>query len=214
MKNIKNLVIDLGGVMINLNRERCVKAFEQLGLKGADNMLGLYRQEEPFLSIETGRISTAAFYDEIRSLIGRNISDNEIELAFEAFLIDLPVERLKAVREARSAGYRTYMLSNTNGIMYDGWIKRAFRAEGLQVGDYFDGIITSFAEGVCKPDPEIFKTVLRRYALLPSETILLDDSEANCRAAESLGMKSLRIVGSTDLIEALKGIGSSDRFLH
>lgn len=204
---IKNLIIDLGGVMINLDRDRCARKFESLGLHGADHMLGLYRQEEPFLSVETGRISTATFYDEIRSLIGNNITDKEIENAFDEFLIDLPVERLAALRKAREAGFRTYMLSNTNGIMYDGWIKNAFQAEGLRVGDYFDGIVTSFAEGTCKPDPQIFRTVLDRYNLDPAETIMLDDSEANCKAAESLGMQSMRIIDDLDIIAALRKLG-------
>ncbi|WP_303741141.1 HAD family phosphatase [uncultured Duncaniella sp.] len=195
MKSVKNIVIDLGGVMIDLDRERCVRAFVDLGLENADSMLGLYRQEEPFLSIETGRISAGEFYDEIRRRTGRDVSDSAIEGAFDEFLVALPVERLAAIRKLRAAGYRTYMISNTNGVMYDGWIKRAFMQEGLRVGDYFDGIITSFAEGVCKPDAELFETVLRRYGLKAEESVLLDDSEANCEAARRLGMKAVRIIG-------------------
>ena len=195
MKGIKNIVIDLGGVMIDLDRDRCVRAFKSLGLNDVDSMLGLYRQEEPFLSIETGRITVSEFYDELRHRTHTGIGDIEFEKAFDEFLVALPVERLAALRRLRDAGYRTYMISNTNAVMFDGWIKRAFMQEGYRVGDYFDGIVTSFAEGVCKPDPELFMTVLSRYGLDPSETLLLDDSEANCRSAESLGMRSVRIAG-------------------
>lgn len=206
MNKIKNLIIDLGGVMIDLDRDRCVRHFEQLGLSNVNNMLGLYRQEEPFLSIETGRVSAAQFYDHIRGLLADEVTDSEIEEAFDAFLVGLPRERLAALRQAREAGYKTYMLSNTNGIMYDGWIKRAFRSEGLEVGDYFDGIITSFAEGVCKPDVRIFKVVLDRYGLNPDETILLDDSQDNCKAAAGLGIHTLRITPELNLIAALRKI--------
>ena len=193
-------MIDLGGVMIDLDRERCVAAFEGLGLEGVDNMLGLYRQEEPFLSVETGRISTAEFYDRLRKLIGKEVADSDLESAFDAFLVKLPVERLAALRRLREKGYRTYMISNTNAIMFDGWIKRAFMQEGLRVGDYFDGIVTSFAEGVCKPDTELFATVLRRHGLKAEESLLLDDSEANCEAARTLCMKAIRIIGERDFI--------------
>lgn len=206
MKKIRNLIIDLGGVVIDLDRERCVRSFKQIGIDGADKMLGLYRQEEPFLSIETGRISTAAFYDEIRRRSDSNISDTDIEEAFDSFLVDLPATRLAALRRARNSGLRTYMLSNTNGIMYDGWIKNAFRAEGLQAGDYFDGIVTSFAEGVCKPDARIFQTVIDRYNLDPCETLLLDDSEANCEAAERLGINAIRIIGDTTLVSVVESL--------
>lgn len=197
---IKNVVIDLGGVMIDLDRDRCVRAFEKLGISGADSMLGLYKQEEPFLSVETGRISSAEFYDGLRKMTRPDIADVEFEKAFDEFLVALPAERLDALRQMRADGLRLYMISNTNAIMYDGWIKRAFMQQGLHVGDYFDGIVTSFAEGVCKPDPEIFRILLRRYGLTPLETILLDDSEANCESARSLGMQALRIIGDTTIL--------------
>lgn len=186
--------------MIDLDRERCVAAFEGLGLHGVDEMLGLYRQKEPFLSVETGRIPVGEFYDRLRSIIGSHVPDATLGSAFEAFLVCLPVERLAALRRLRSKGYRTFMISNTNAIMYDGWIKRAFMQEGLRVGDYFDGIVTSFAEGVCKPDAELFATVLRRHGLKAEECLLLDDSEANSEAARLLGMKAVRIFGDRDFV--------------
>lgn len=204
MKGIKNVVIDLGGVMIDLDRDRCVRAFERLGLKGVDRMLGLYRQEEPFLSVETGRIPVSEFYDGLRSMTGRDVSDRDFELAFEEFLVALPVERLAALRAMRARGLRLYMISNTNSVMYDGWIKRAFMQEGMRVGDYFDGIVTSFAEGVCKPDPRLFETVLRRYGLEAAESLLLDDSEANCEAARRLGMEAIRIEGGRTLLNVVE----------
>lgn len=204
MKGIKNVVIDLGGVMIDLDRDRCVRAFERLGLKGVDRMLGLYRQEEPFLSVETGRIPVSEFYDGLRRLTGRDVSDRDFELAFEEFLVALPVERLAALRAMRARGLRMYMISNTNSVMYDGWIKRAFMQEGMRVGDYFDGIVTSFAEGVCKPDPRLFETVLRRYGLEASESLLLDDSEANCEAARRLGMEAIRIEAGRTLLNVVE----------
>lgn len=200
MKGIKNVVIDLGGVMINLDRDRCVRAFQSLGLENAGSMLGLYRQEEPFLSVETGRISSAKFYDNLRELTGRPTPDSDFESAFDEFLVDLPVERLAALRRMRAEGKRLYMISNTNAIMFDGWIKRAFMQEGLHVGDYFDGIVTSFAEGVCKPDAALFETVIRRFSLNPAESVLLDDSEANCEAARSLGMQAVRIIGDRTIL--------------
>lgn len=199
MQGLKNIIIDLGGVVIDLDRDRCVRSFEALGLSGVDSMLGLYRQEEPFLSIETGKITAAQFFDNIRKLSDRDLTDVEIERAFVDFLVALPVERLQAMRRLRAAGYRVYMISNTNAVMYDGWISEAFRQEGLRVGDYFDGIITSFAEGVCKPDPAIFERLLGRYSLDPAESLLLDDSEANCEAARRQGMQALRIIGDTTL---------------
>lgn len=209
-KNVKNLIIDLGGVVIRLKRERAVDELISLGIEDADTLLGLYRQEPPFLSLETGEITAGEFYDTLRARAGNSVSDLRWQEAFNAFLVDLPVERLEALRVARKAGFRLFVLSNTNPVMFNSWIARAFRAEGLTINDYFDGVVTSFSEGCCKPDERIFRIVLERYALKPEETVMLDDSEANCRAAEQTGMQSLHIGSdeAPDLIRALELISS------
>lgn len=192
-EKIKNVVFDLGGVVIDLARENAVTEFEKIGLSGAGEFLGLYRQEEPFLGLETGNRTAADVYDALRSMCRPGTTDSDIARAFEAFLVRIPKERLEALRRLRAAGYKVYALSNTNPVMFHGWINREFQQEGLRVRDYFDGIVVSFEEGTCKPDTAIFKTVLNRYALNGNETLMLDDSEANCRAAENAGMNAFRI---------------------
>lgn len=196
ISGIKNIIFDLGGVVINLDRNRAVTALQELGLAEADTLLGLYRQEEPFLGLETGRVEAGEFFDLIRSRCP-GATDAQITCAFDRFLIDIPTERLARLRYIRRAGYRTFVLSNTNPVMYNGWITNAFRGEGLTINDYFDGIVASFQELTCKPDPAIFRILLDRYRLNPGETLMLDDSEANCQAARSVGMQAVRI-GDTD----------------
>lgn len=190
MKKVKNLIFDLGGVVIDLKRENAVAALTALGIKGVDQLLGLYRQEEPFLSLETGRLTSAEFFDEMRRRARAGVTDREIESAFNAFLIGLPVERLRALRSLREDGFKVYGLSNTNAVMFNSWIREAFMQEGLKVNDYFDGLVLSFEEGMCKPDPDLFMTVVNRYGLDPGETVMLDDSRKNCEAAESVGLRS------------------------
>lgn len=193
LKNIDNIIFDLGGVVIDLKRENAVEALQRLGLKDADDMLGLYVQKEPFLDLETGRVTVARFFDFLRNKMHDEITDLQIQEAFNAFLISIPRERLLMLRRLREAGLKIYVLSNTNPVMYHSWIEDHFRQEGLTIRDYFDGIVTSFEEGRCKPDVELFKVPLRRYRLDPLRTIMLDDSEANCNAAREAGMRSARV---------------------
>lgn len=192
-KKIKNIVFDLGGVVIDLDRDEAVRRLEKIGLGTAGELLGLYRQEEPFLSLETGRCTAAELYDGLRGQCSPGTTDHDIEEAFCGFLIGIPEERLRALSALREAGFRVFALSNTNPVMYNGWIAREFRKLGLSVNDYFEGVVASFAEGTCKPDEEIFRIVLRRYGLNGDETLMLDDSDANCQAAERAGMRSHRI---------------------
>ena len=65
-KEIRNLLFDLGGVIMDIERERCVEALTRLGMEGADEMLGLYVQSGPFLKLEEGLISESEFCDEVR----------------------------------------------------------------------------------------------------------------------------------------------------
>ena len=191
-KKVKNIIFDLGGVVIDLRREDAVAALQALGLENADSLLGLYRQEEPFLGIETGRITVGEFFETIRKQCP-GATDVEITEAFNRFLVGIPKERLQRLRQLREKGYRLYVLSNTNPIMYNSWIAEHFRQEGYTINDYFDGIVCSFQELTCKPDPEIFSTVVRRYRLDPAETLMLDDSQANCESARSIGLSALQI---------------------
>ncbi len=196
--NIKNVIFDLGGVIINLDRDRAVAALADLGLENADDLLGLYGQKEPFYGLETGERSTADFFDLLRGQMHPGTTDSDITKAFCRFLVDLPAERLAMLRRMRMAGFRIFMLSNTNPVMYNTWIDRAFRQEGGTVNDYFDGIVTSFQELTCKPDIRIFQTLMCRYGLNPSETLMLDDSEKNCVAAAEAGAHAFRIGKTAD----------------
>lgn len=200
--DIKTIVLDLGGVVIDLCRDRSVRRLEDIGLKEAGELLDLYRQRGPFLKLETGACTAAEFFDEVRPLCNPGTSDTDIQDAFNAFLVDLPVERLKAIRDLRNAGYRVLALSNTNPVMYNSWIENRFRKEGLAINDYFDGIVASFQEGCCKPDKKIFEILLGRYGLRPEETLFLDDGEDNCREAARLGIRTWHVTPDASLLDA------------
>lgn len=190
---IENVIFDLGGVVIDLDRDRAVRALEKLGLEDADAMLGLYGQQEPFYGLETGERSSGEFFDIMRSRMQLGVTDKQITEAINQFLVALPLKRLEMLRRMRLAGYRIFMLSNTNPVMFNTWIDRAFRQEGGSVNDYFDGIVVSYEELMCKPNVAIFETLMRRYGLNPSATLMLDDSEKNCQAAAEAGAHAFKV---------------------
>lgn len=208
----KNIIFDLGGVIIDIKRQAAVDALQKLGILEADKLLGEYEQKGVFLLLEEGRISDAEMYDTLMALCTPGTSCTDILVAFEDFLIGLPVERLRMIDEIRKAGYKTYALSNTNPVFYNRWIANAFRADGKSINDYFDGIVVSFQELMCKPNPGIFSNLLTRYGLDPEETIFLDDSEANCRSARSLGISTITITpdGPDSLAEVTARLLNAD----
>lgn len=199
---IKNLLFDLGGVIMNLDRNRCVKALEALGLAEADEMLGIAVQKGPFGQLESGQIDPDEFRNEIRARIGRPVSDADIDSALNHFLLGIPVQRLHQLRQLRER-YGVYMLSNTNPIMWNSFIAAQFRQEGREVGDYFDGIVTSFEARCMKPSSEIFDYAERTLGIAPGETLFLDDAEVNCRAAEALGWNAALVAPGREFMDIL-----------
>lgn len=190
---IKNLLFDLGGVIMDLDRDHCVRAFERLGMKDADDFLGVYGQKGAFLALESGKIDADEFHRQVRPMIDRpKVSDEEIDNAFNEFLVGIPVARLEALRALRK-DYKIYLLSNTNPIMINSRIAEEFRKEGFEMADYFDGIFTSYEAGCCKPGKEIFDYTEREGHIKPDETLFFDDSQANVDAARSYGFNAVLV---------------------
>lgn len=204
---IKNLLFDLGGVIMDLDRDRCVRAFEALGMKDADDFLGVYGQKGAFLALESGEIDAAEFHRQVRGLIdNENITDKDIDNAFMQFLVGIPVERLKSLRKLHEK-YGVYLLSNTNPIMMNARIAEEFRQEGFEISDYFDGVFTSYEAKCCKPGKKIFDYCEENGGLIPSETLFFDDSQANVDAAISYGFKAVLVKPGdefTDLLAQFK----------
>ena len=138
-KEIKNLIFDFGGVLIDLDRGRCVERFAQLGLERVEEMLGLYYQQDFFQQYEKGLISSAAFRDEIRAKSSRPLTDAEIDDAWNSFLVSIPSYKLDMLLELRRH-YRVCLLSNTNEIHWLWSCANAFRYKDYGVVDYFERI--------------------------------------------------------------------------
>ena len=208
MNIIKNLLFDLGGVIIDINRDRCVKALTALGMEGAEEMLGLYVQSGEFMQLEDGKLSPEQFRDAIRNRIktNRTISDEEIDSALNQFLLGIPAHRLKSLRELRQK-YRIYLLSNTNPIMFYSKIAESFRAEGFEMCDYFDGQVASFIAKCSKPGREIFEYAIKNLEIAPCETLFLDDSQKNLDTAQILGFKTALVAPGTEFADILKTKG-------
>lgn len=204
---IKNLLFDLGGVIMDIEKERCVQAFSALGLADAPSYFGEYSQKGAFLKLEEGTISVARFHETMRRDIGAPVTDSDIDAAFCRFLIGIPPSRLADLRSLRH-NYRIYMLSNTNPIMWTSKIRDEFTHEGLTREDYFDGIVTSFEAKALKPSPDIFRYAVTTLGINPAETIFLDDSQRNLDAAAALGFGTLLVRPGQEFITLLaeKGI--------
>ncbi len=198
---IKNLLFDLGGVIIDIDRQRCVDAYAALGLPDPDSYFGLYAQTGIFMAIEDGSMNTDEFHATLRAKLPGGTTDYQIDTAFQKFIIGIPEHRLKALRDLRRRGFGIYLLSNTNPIMWRGVIATEFGKEGLRREDYFDGMVTSFEARSAKPDAGIFRYAIEQLGIDPAETLFLDDSQANVEAARAIGFEAVHVVPGTEFTE-------------
>lgn len=186
-RNIKNIIFDFGGVLVDLNQPRCIKAFADLGLNVIP-YLNHYLSQGIFLKMELGEIAPKDFWEEVRLLFhSPKLTDSQLTNAWNSMLETIPVQRLEKLRSLRKRYEKIYLLSNTNVLHWEKG-KRLFNIEGKNVNDYFDRIFLSCDLHLSKPDIKIFEKVLQKTEIKPEETLFIDDSEANCKAAESLGI--------------------------
>lgn len=203
---IKNIVFDLGGVIVPLNRDACNVAFSKIGFNDFDKILNNYVQEGFFLQYEKGEISS----DEFRSIIRESmmpqfknsVTDKEIDNAMGAFLDEIPAERMELLLSLRD-NYKLYMLSNTNPIAIS-IVKRHFLKAGKEMKECFDKVFLSYEMKLAKPSSEIFTTMMEQANMIASETLFIDDAPANIESAAKVGLKTLLYVPGTNLVSEVK----------
>ncbi|MCC8096726.1 MAG: HAD family phosphatase [Tannerellaceae bacterium] len=190
MEGIKNLILDFGGVSINLTRNRCIEAFEQLGVADIRELItNNYQHKDLFMQLELGTLTMAEFHDGIRHLSRQSFSDEEIDRAWTLMLDDIPTAKLDLLL-ALQKKYKVLLLSNTNEIHWKWAEANCFHYKGYHARDFFNEIYLSYELNMLKPNADIFEYVLRDAAILPEETLFIDDVLVNCRTAESLGIRS------------------------
>lgn len=186
-KRIKNIVFDLGGVLVDHDRQASEKAFVELGFD-VETILDKSAGVRGLLTgLEMGENSPEEFYDFIIKQSSQKVTPEQIDYALNQFLQGIPNYKLDMVRELKEQ-YNIFMLSNTNIIMYPYIVDEFFTQQGLTVDDYFDRVYLSYEMKLMKPDEQIYQMMLSDSGAVAAETLFIDDLEQNVRAAERLGI--------------------------
>ena len=202
-RKIKNIVFDLGGVLIDLDFPRALKAFEQAGLTDIAKGVQAFSREGIFMDVELGNIAAEDFF---RAICQRSEKPLSMELAadyWNLILLDIPQEKLEVIRHLRKH-YHVHLLSNTNRPHWEYICQKCFQANGFNLNDYFEQIFLSYEMHLAKPNKQIFVQMLEESGMNPEETLFIDDSEANCQAAEEVGIHTHHYHIGDDLNEIFK----------
>ena len=202
-KKIRNIVFDLGGVLVDLDFKAAINGLQKAGFANVKEQLQAFDCEGIFQKFELGEMSADEFRSAIRENSTVSLTDEEVDGLWNAMLLEVPREKLELILHLRGK-YMVYLLSNTNSIHWDYVCKNAFNYRGFRVNDYFEETFLSYEMHLAKPDKAIFEKVLEEANLLPEETLFIDDSEANCKAASELGIHTHHYHIGEDLKELFK----------
>jgi putative hydrolase of the HAD superfamily len=199
----RNIVFDLGNVIVKLDEQATIKGFEQLGLKEVGHLRDNPELLKLFRDLGIGLITNQEFFDGVRRMANIAATDEQLTNAANAMLRYIPDEKKQKLLDLRRAGHRVYLLSNTNDIHWRYCADVLFPMQGYGVNDYFDGIFLSQELHVEKPSDEIFQTVIQETGIDPNETLFVDDLEENCQAAERNGYHTFHNKEFNDWLEIL-----------
>lgn len=183
---ITTLIFDLGGVLVDLDWDRCVNNFKKIGVSVMENLISTTLQKGFILDYELGLISDDDFRNEVRKYSERKLTDDEINEAWTSLLVGIPDEKLQLLLDLRK-NYKILMLSNTNALSYGFCRDVLFKSKGLTVDDYFDTCYLSYEMHVCKPEPAIFEALLKDAELRAEECFFFDDGSKNVEVAKQMG---------------------------
>ena len=190
---IKNIIFDLGGVILDIDETIVYKELEKLGINTSE----LARSKE-FIEImskfDTGIYTAPTFRKKMKALIGQGkMTDKRFDAIWDAMLLDIPRERIEAIEKIKKH-YKIFLMSNTNVIHYDLYVRDLQLRFGYnEFDELFNKSYFSFAEHLEKPDPRFFELILDHEGLLPEETLFIDDSKKNIEAAQALGIRTYHI---------------------
>ena len=204
--SIKNIVFDLGAVIINIDFARTFKAFAQLSNLSETDISDRYLKSTFFIDFEKGYIGNYTFIKHVRELLELplSVSDDAVIDGWNKLLLTIPAERIKRI-QALSESYRVFLLSNTNPIHIKEVQHILFRDAGVhRLEQLFEKTWYSYDLGLIKPHTSIYETVLAEKQLLASETIFLDDNADNIEGAVKTGIQAILVEGENDLINILK----------
>ena len=186
----KNIVFDFGGVMVDFDPyEYLVDLFGNHEVE--DEVFALTFGSEEWQLLDAGRITRGEANLRMLDRAKKAGRAFEVQGVLDDWMHILRprLRMLELVRRLKNHGYCVYYLSNIPQDVLELLTERGVLAQ-------FDGGVASCEVQVNKPDPQIYKALLKKYQLKASECIFIDDRLENVQAAVALGFAGIQMKDS------------------
>jgi FMN phosphatase YigB (HAD superfamily) len=190
--DIKNILFDLGGVILDIDVQATLSRFYELGFPPVLLQYPHNMNTDLFFRYETGKIGTREFLNEMRTISGVDVADEVLVEAWNAMIVRIPAERTSLIARLGER-YNLYMLSNTSPLHVPVYETMFREAGGRDMHRVFKKLYYSYETGWHKPDREAWEHVVKDAGILPQETLFLDDNIYNIKASKELGFQAIHI---------------------
>jgi putative hydrolase of the HAD superfamily len=195
-----NVVFDLGGVVVAYDRARLLAELYADPVTHAAVRTGIDEHLD-WPSLDRGALSQADAVE--RAAARSGVSATEFARFMERMAVAwTPIpETVDLLHRLRARGHALFCLSNMHPE------SMAFLERSFDFWPVFTGVVISCRVGLCKPEPSIYRHLLERHALVPSETVFVDDLDANLAAARAFGIHTVKFESPTQCAGALRRLG-------
>ena len=197
MKNIKSIIFDLGGVLLNISYQNTIDEFEKLGVDNSSAFYSKKSQTNIFNLLETGEISENELIREIQSSC-KSATRKQIIFAWNSMLLDLPKNRTNLLENLKEK-YQLFLLSNTNAIHIKELKSRLGEVKYSKFYNLFNKVYYSHEIGFRKPHSEAFRLVLDENNLKEKEVLFIDDSPQHIEGAKELGIHTYHLKDNEEI---------------
>lgn len=188
MKQLKNIIFDLGNVIIPLENEKHWWNEVFLEIFEIPEDVQYLKDNHFFVQYEKGQMTTDQFLKRLQQYLKPEFNENDIIDRWNALLKEIPESRIEFLQQLKKK-YPIFLLSNTNEIHLDFIIDASNKKYGFDILDKtFDYCFYSYKMKEVKPAAAIYLKVLEEQNLIADECLFIDDKIENLKQAEKLGI--------------------------
>ena len=194
-----DIIPDMGNVLLEWDKDKILQGIsdtkkDYLMLDKTIFQSGLWER------LDLGTMTRQELVLKVVSMIGSTYQKKVEEVIWNwPSYIDIYTEVFPVLSELKKKGHRIFVLSNTSKVFYD-----LLEEQLSPLKELLDGFVLSCDIKAIKPDLAMFKEILDKYQLDPTNCVFLDDIEDNTIAAEKLGSKVYKVKKRSDVVDILK----------